>query len=74
MAYFSSGGKRLEQFTIVLHLKRIEVALAKVCWRLVTICLHSAVVALSRAEKATSVEPFSYGYNGRKGWCSARLS
>ena len=30
---------------IVLHLKRIEVALAKVCWRLVTICLHSAVVA-----------------------------
>ena len=70
MAYF------FKQFTIVLHLKCIEVALAQVCWRLVTICLHSAVVAraLSRAEKATSVEPFSYGYNGRKGLCSARLS
>ena len=39
----------------MLHLKRIEVALAKVCWRLVTICLHSAVVALSRAVKATSI-------------------
>ena len=71
MAIFSSGGKRLEQFMILLHLKRIEVALAKVFLHLLTICLHSAAVALSRAEKATRVEPFSYGYNVTKGLCSA---